>query len=119
MGGILPLCSGTLYPSREGCILYISGCARSHPYSTAMATPSDKSSWPAQPGTMGPTMASPPPTHVHGNETRKTTSTAVDQVGESKAPALCLDFLIETYLDHAGEKWCLEYDANSLLYVVC
>jgi homoserine O-acetyltransferase len=25
--------------------------------------------------------------------------------------------LIETYLDHAGEKWCLEYDANSLLYV--
>jgi len=36
---------------------------------------------------------------------------------ESKAPALCPDFLIETYLDHAGEKWCLEYDANSLLYV--
>jgi homoserine O-acetyltransferase len=25
--------------------------------------------------------------------------------------------LIETYLDHAGEKWCLEYDPNSLLYV--
>lgn len=35
----------------------------------------------------------------------------------SKPPALCPDFLIETYLDHAGEKWCLEYDANSLLYV--
>lgn len=34
-----------------------------------------------------------------------------------KPPALCPDFLIETYLDHAGEKWCLEYDANSLLYV--
>jgi homoserine O-acetyltransferase len=30
---------------------------------------------------------------------------------------LCPDFLIETYLDHAGEKFCLEYDANSLLYV--
>jgi len=30
---------------------------------------------------------------------------------------LCPDFLIETYLDHAGEKWCLQYDANSLLYV--
>ena len=35
----------------------------------------------------------------------------------SKQPALCPDFLIETYLDHAGEKFCLEYDANSLLYV--
>jgi homoserine acetyltransferase len=35
----------------------------------------------------------------------------------SRQPALCPDFLIETYLDHAGEKWCLEYDANSLLYV--
>lgn len=36
---------------------------------------------------------------------------------DSRPPALCPDFLIETYLDHAGEKWCLEYDANSLLYV--
>lgn len=35
----------------------------------------------------------------------------------SKPPALCPDFLIETYLDHAGEKWCLTYDPNSLLYV--
>ena len=35
----------------------------------------------------------------------------------SKQPALCPDFLIETYLDHAGEKFCLEYDPNSLLYV--
>jgi homoserine acetyltransferase len=35
----------------------------------------------------------------------------------SRPPALCPDFLIETYLDHAGEKWCLEYDANSFLYV--
>ena len=26
-------------------------------------------------------------------------------------------FLVETYLDHAGEKFCLEYDANSWLYV--
>src|SRR5436305_5992858 len=35
----------------------------------------------------------------------------------SRQPALCPDFLIETYLDHAGEKFCLQYDANSLLYV--
>lgn len=35
----------------------------------------------------------------------------------NKPPALCPDFLIETYLDHAGEKFCLTYDPNSLLYV--
>lgn len=35
----------------------------------------------------------------------------------AKPPALCPDFLIETYLDHAGEKFSLEYDPNSLLYV--
>ncbi|GEQ71268.1 hypothetical protein JCM33374_g4949 [Metschnikowia sp. JCM 33374] len=36
---------------------------------------------------------------------------------DSKPVAFCPDFLVETYLDHAGEKFCLEYDANSLLYV--
>lgn len=40
-----------------------------------------------------------------------------ERADPSRPPALCPDFLIETYLDHAGEKWCLEYDANSLLYV--
>ena len=50
-----------------------------------------------------------------------------------RVPALCPDFLIETYLDHQvhprlpsrkrilttaqGEQFCLKYDANSLLYV--
>lgn len=32
-------------------------------------------------------------------------------------PALCPDFLIETYLDHQGEQFCLKYDANSLIYI--
>jgi len=36
---------------------------------------------------------------------------------ENQSPALCPDFLIETYLDHQGERFCLQYDANSLLYV--
>ena len=34
-----------------------------------------------------------------------------------RVPALCPDFLIETYLDHQGESFCLKYDANSLLYI--
>jgi len=40
-----------------------------------------------------------------------------ERADPSQPPALCPDFLVETYLDHAGEKWCLQYDANSLLYV--
>lgn len=36
---------------------------------------------------------------------------------ERRVPALCPDFLIETYLDHQGEEFCLKYDANSLIYV--
>lgn len=37
--------------------------------------------------------------------------------GPSRPPALCPDFLIETYLDHQGESFCLKYDANSLIYI--
>lgn len=34
-----------------------------------------------------------------------------------RTPALCPDFLIETYLDYQGEQFCLKYDANSLIYI--
>jgi homoserine O-acetyltransferase len=37
--------------------------------------------------------------------------------GRPRTPALCPDFLIETYLDHQGEQFCLKYDANSLIYI--
>jgi homoserine O-acetyltransferase len=32
-------------------------------------------------------------------------------------PMFCADYLIETYLDHQGERFCLTYDPNSLLYI--
>jgi homoserine O-acetyltransferase len=32
-------------------------------------------------------------------------------------PRLDEDFLVETYLAHQGEKFCLQYDANSYLYI--
>ncbi|PWN51260.1 homoserine acetyltransferase, partial [Violaceomyces palustris] len=40
-----------------------------------------------------------------------------DQGEQELDPALCPDFLIETYLDHQGEQFCLKYDANSLIYI--
>jgi homoserine O-acetyltransferase len=33
------------------------------------------------------------------------------------APRLDEDFLVESYLAHQGEKFCLQYDANSYLYI--
>lgn len=54
-------------------------------------------------------------------ESESSTPTFVDSpVGGRKAirpPALCPDFLIETYLDYQGEQFCLKYDANSLIYI--
>ena len=41
---------------------------------------------------------------------------APKQPGARRA-SLLPDFLIETYLDHQGNQWCMQYDPNSLLYI--
>ncbi|KAF8423344.1 homoserine O-acetyltransferase [Tirmania nivea] len=130
MGGMLSLCSGTLYPSRVGRIVSISGCARSHPYSIAMrhtqrqvlmADPAWNRgfyySFPQVPPHTGMKLARQIATITYRSGPEWEQRFGRQRADGSKAPALCPDFLIETYLDHAGEKWCLEYDANSLLYV--
>ena len=128
MGGMQSLAAGVLYPERVGKIASISGCARSHPYSIAMRHTQ------RQVLMMDPNWArgfyydSIPP-HA-GMKLAREIATVTYRSGPeweqrfgrrradpSKPPALCPDFLIETYLDHAGEKFSLEYDANSLLYV--
>lgn len=128
MGGMQSLAAGTLFPERVGRIVSISGCARSHPYSIAMRHTQ------RQVLMMDPNWArgfyydGVPP---HGGmKLAREIATVTYRSGPeweqrfgrrradpSRPPALCPDFLIETYLDHAGEKWCLEYDPNSMLYV--
>ncbi|KAL3468935.1 Alpha/Beta hydrolase protein [Aspergillus californicus] len=128
MGGMQSLAAGVLFPGRVGKIATISGCARSHPYSIAMRHTQ------RQVLMMDPNWArgfyydSIPPhsgmklareiatvTYRSGPEWEKRFGRR--RADPSKQPALCPDFLIETYLDHAGEKFCLEYDPNSLLYI--
>ncbi len=41
----------------------------------------------------------------------------LDENGDTGIPHLSPDFLIETYLDHQGERFCLTYDANSMIYL--
>jgi len=128
MGGMQSLAAGVLFPERVGRIASISGCARSHPYSIAMRHTQRQVLMMDPNWARGYYYGRIPP-HA-GMKLAREIATVTYRSGPeweqrfgrrradpSRQPALCPDFLIETYLDHAGEKFCLEYDANSLLYV--
>ncbi|KAE8154867.1 Alpha/Beta hydrolase protein [Aspergillus avenaceus] len=128
MGGMQSLAAGVLFPERIGKIVSISGCARSHPYSIAMRHTQRQVLMMDPKWARGFYYDSIPP--HSGMKLAREIATVTYRSGPewemrfgrkradpSKQPALCPDFLIETYLDHAGEKFCLEYDPNSLLYV--
>ena len=128
MGGMQSLAAGILFPQRIGKIVSISGCARSHPYSIAMRHTQRQVLMMDPKWSRGFYYDSIPPhsgmklareiatvTYRSGPEWEKRFGRK--RADPEKPPALCPDFLIETYLDHAGEKFCLEYDPNSLLYV--
>ncbi|KAK3180488.1 Serine O-succinyltransferase [Lecanicillium sp. MT-2017a] len=128
MGGMQSLAAGALFPDRVGRIASISGCARSHPYSIAMRHTQRQVLMMDPNWNRGFYYGQVPP-HA-GMKLAREIATVTYRSGPeweqrfgrrradpSRPPALCPDFLIETYLDHAGEKWCLNYDPNSLLYV--
>lgn len=128
MGGMLSLASGVLFPERVGRIVSISGCARSHPYSIAMRHTQRQvlmmdPNWNRGfyygrvPPHAGMKLAREIATVTYRSGPEWEQRFARRRADPSKPPALCPDFLIETYLDHAGEKFCLTYDPNSLLYV--
>lgn len=128
MGGMQSLAAGVLFPERIHKIVSVSGCVRSHPYSIAMRHTQRQVLMMDPRWARGFYYDSIPPhfgmklareiatvTYRSGPEWEKRFGRK--RADPSKQPALCADFLIETYLDHAGEKFCLEYDPNSLLYV--
>lgn len=130
MGGMLSLASGVLYPDRVRRLVSISGCARSHPYSIAMRHTQrqvlmmdpnwNRGFYYGQgrvPPHAGMKLAREIATVTYRSGPEWEQRFGRRRADPSKPPALCPDFLIETYLDHAGEKWCLTYDPNSLLYV--
>ena len=128
MGGMQSLAAGVLFPERVGRIATISGCARSHPYSIALRHTQRQvlmmdANWKRGfyyngiPPHTGMKLAREIATVTYRSGPEWEQRFGRRRADPSKPPALCPDFLIETYLDHAGEKFCLEYDANSLLYV--
>lgn len=128
MGGMQSLAFGVHFPERVGRIVSISGCARSHPYSIAMRHTQRQAlmmdpKWnrgfyyDTIPPHMGMKLAREIATVTYRSGPEWENRFGRRRADPSKAPALCPDFLIETYLDHAGEKFSLEYDPNSLLYI--
>ncbi|KAI1427394.1 homoserine O-acetyltransferase [Xylaria sp. FL1777] len=128
MGGMQSLAAGVLFPAKVGRIISISGCARTHPYSIAMRHTQRQVLMMDPNWNRGFYYGKVPP-HA-GMKLAREIATVTYRSGpeweqrfgrrradSTKPPALCPDFLIETYLDHAGEKFCLTYDPNSLLYV--
>ena len=128
MGGMQSLATAVLYPDRVRNVVSVSGCARSHPYSIAlrhtqrqiiMADPNWNRGF-YYDGILphhGMKLARQIATISYRSGPEWETRFGNRRADESKSPAFCPDFLIETYLDHAGEKFVGSYDPNSLLYV--
>ncbi|KAJ6490347.1 Alpha/Beta hydrolase protein [Mycena vitilis] len=136
MGAMQSLAAGWLHPERVGKVVSISGTARSSPSSVAMryaqrsvlmADPNWNNGfyYDALPPHTGMKLARQIATITYrsgpewdarfGRQMRPLPADAVQT--DPRLPALCPDFLIETYLDHQGEQFCLKYDANSLIYI--
>lgn len=130
MGGMQCLAAATLFPSRVGNVVSISGCAKSHPYSIALRHTQRQIimadvNWSSVRGDYydsilphsGMKLARQIATISYRSGPEWEDRFGSRRADESMSPAFCPDFLIETYLDHAGEKFIGSYDPNSLLYV--
>ncbi|KAF8339212.1 Alpha/Beta hydrolase protein [Cantharellus anzutake] len=138
MGGMTSLATAWLHPDRVGKIVSISGTARSSPSAIAMrfaqrsvlmADPNWKNGfyYDDLPPHTGMKLARQIATITYrsgpeweqrfGRKLRELPPDQHHEPGHPRTPALCSDFLIETYLDHQGEQFCLKYDANSLIYI--
>lgn len=129
MGGMQSLAYAWEFPEDVSKVISISGCARSHPYSIAlrhtqrqvlMSDPNWNRGfyYKGIPPHIGMKLAREIATITYRSGPEWEYRFGRNRADDSKSPALCPDFLVETYLDHAGEKFCLEYDANSFLYIL-
>ncbi|EEB09127.1 homoserine O-acetyltransferase [Schizosaccharomyces japonicus yFS275] len=128
LGGMQSLALGAIAPHRVGRIASISGAARSHPYSIALRFTQrqilmNDPHWNhgfyynGVPPHVGMKLAREVATISYRSGPEWEQRFGMRRADPSADPALCPDFLIETYLDHAGEKFCTQYDPNSLLYI--
>ncbi|EGG09742.1 uncharacterized protein MELLADRAFT_95212 [Melampsora larici-populina 98AG31] len=143
MGGMQSIAATWLFPERVGKLISISGCGRSAPSSIALRY-AQRSVLMSDPNWNRGFYYDKIPPHV-GMKLARQIATITYRSGPEweqrfgrkrqdlkppnqspqkqqkvkglNPPVLCPDFLIEKYLDHQGEQFCLKYDANSLIYL--
>lgn len=140
LGGMQSFAYAAEFPSEVNKVVSVSGCTRSHPYSIAMRFSQrqivmNDANWNRGfyyndgPVEEGNTVERKVPPHA-GMKLARAVATITYRSGpewesrfararlnEQYKPAFCADFLVETYLDHQGDKFSLEYDPNSFLYI--
>ncbi|KAJ3135396.1 hypothetical protein HK101_004131 [Irineochytrium annulatum] len=128
MGGMQSLAAAALFPERVGRVVSISAAARSHPYSIALRF-SQRQVLMSDPNWSRGFYYDGIVPHVGMKLARQIATITYRsgpewerRFGRKKTdphadPSMSADFLIESYLDHQGEKWCLQYDANSFIYI--
>ncbi|KAI8866046.1 homoserine acetyltransferase [Ramicandelaber brevisporus] len=130
MGGMQSLYAATMFPERVSRFISISAAARSHPYSIAMrhvqrqvlmTDPNWNKGFYYQQGQAPPhagmKLAREIATISYRSGPEWELRFGRKRTDPDAAPAMCADFAIESYLDHQGERFCLQYDPNSLLYI--
>ncbi|SCV01793.1 LAME_0G18558g1_1 [Lachancea meyersii CBS 8951] len=134
MGGMQSLAYAQQFPQGVEKVVTVSACARSHPSSIAMRHAQRQVLMADQHWARGfyyPTPDEPNKILPHvGMKLAREIATVTyrsgpewesrfgtERLNDDRPPVLCPDFLIETYLDHQGEKFSLEYDPNSFLYL--
>jgi homoserine O-acetyltransferase len=128
LGGMQSLLLAALAPERVGRVVSISAALRSHPQSIAFrfvqrqAVMADADwrgghyygqSFPHRGQKIAREMGTI--TYRSGPEWQDRFGRA--RTAEGSVPRLDEDFEVERYLAHQGEKFCLQYDANSYLYI--
>ncbi|KAF9114143.1 hypothetical protein BGX27_011571 [Mortierella sp. AM989] len=128
MGGMQSLAAALIFSDRIGKVISISAAARSHPYSIALRF-TQRQVLMSDPNWNKGFYYDKVPPHGGMKLAREIATISYrsgpeweQRFGRKRSqpnttPSLCADFLIETYLDHQGERFCLQYDPNSLLYV--
>ncbi|KAF6762150.1 homoserine O-acetyltransferase [Ephemerocybe angulata] len=116
MGAMQSLAAGWLFPARVGKISFMADPNWNNGFYYDGVPPHTGMKLARQIATI--TYRSGPEWDLRfGRQLRAAPETDAPSEHGIRTPALCPDFLIETYLDHQGEQFCLKYDANSLLYV--
>jgi homoserine O-acetyltransferase len=128
MGGMQSLAAAALYPDRVKRVVSISAAAKSHPYSIALRHTQRQvlmfdpmwnkgEYYEFQPPQVGMKLARQIATISYRSGPEWEKRFGRRRSNEDAPIGICPDFLIETYLDRQGERWCDVYDANSFIYI--